>query len=178
MLDLRNTKVMVRDSKKTQKYLFDNGCVWNFGGNKYIPNQDILYIYVDDNAKMSFGVSHETFAASSNRKITVPDVFTRDMLQCGMLIEVSGGRIGTVLLGTKHGDIVAGDGVWFPVKRIFDEDGCIGDDEEYCIKIVQPESNRGYADKFGTVIWEQPSEEMTIEEISEALGKRVKVVCK
>jgi hypothetical protein len=124
---------------------------------------------------MSFGVSHETFAASSNRKITVPDVFTRDMLQCGMLIEVSGGRIGTVLLGTKHGDIVVGEGVWFPVEHIFNEDYCIGG---YCVKLIQPECNQGYAEKFGTVIWEQPSEEMTIEEISEALGKRIKVVCK
>jgi hypothetical protein len=100
-----------------------------------------------------------------------------------MLLEFNNGCTATVLLGTKDGDIYAGE-TWGRLESI-GEDFTLQDSfEGDVVRIYQPIGNIHYLkteylnyNKDYLILWQREEpKEMTIEEIQKELGYKVKII--
>jgi hypothetical protein len=101
-------------------------------------------------------------------------------LKTGMIIENGNGSLGKVMLGTAHGDVIAGNrekgikNTWFPMHEIKNDlsSSPIREDTYTIVRVWEMDSNRDGASLIqkGKLLWDRSPIELTLDEIKEKLG--------
>ena len=106
--------------------------------------------------------------------------FTKDDLKTGMYVRTAKEDILTVLLGTKHGDMLVSEQRVIPLSKYTGFLENVDSPKNTIHAVFQPDNSFGYLNtrKPSTAIWhrEPEREPMTLSQIEAELGKRIRLI--
>jgi len=107
-------------------------------------------------------------------------VFTKKYLKTGMYARTAKGDILTVLLGTKHGDMLVSEQRVIPLSKYTSFLENVDSPKNTIHAVFQPDNSFSYLNtrKPSTAIWhrEPEREPMTLSQIEAELGKRIRLI--